>query len=727
MEILLSTRRASLCALMTGAVWIIGGLSSTAIAEEAASQDDPSILEKVTVMDSAISPYTVDQSGSATKLSLSLRDTPQSITIITRERLDDQNLLTLRDVLDDAPGIYSYQYDTERVLFSARGFVIDSLQYDSVPAVYSFNTSSIDEWLDTALYERIEIVRGATGLMSGAGNPAAAINLVRKHASSKEREMQLKATAGSWNNYRAEADFSTPLNAEGSIRGRVVGVYQDRESYQDLYQAQSMVAYGVVDVDLAENTHASVGFDYQEKKPDSNTWGSFPMYLGDGTAADWSRSVTTSTDWAFWDRRKKTAFAELTHAFKNGWSLRGSANWRQFDDSSKLFYVFGFPDPQTGEGLDPSAYRSTSDITETAVDIYGRGPFELFGRQHELVIGYNGSQVDASGDEYAAGELVPVPNFFQWNGSYPEPQFATEPTPVMDHDIKQNGFYTAARFELADPLKLIAGARFNTFDMDYFYLYDAVGFEYDFDKTIPYAGIIYDLNRSFSTFVSYTEIFKPQNSRDINGTYLDPIDGRSFEVGIKGEHFEGRLYTALTLFQTQQNNVAGPVFDPDTGEAILLPDGTSVSRAIDGTETRGFEFEMTGELRPGWNASLSWTRYNLEDAEGNDVRTFTPRTLIRTFTTWNAPGAWSRLTLGGGVNYQSSSYTQVGTPLGGTLLNQGGVTLLSLMARYQLTPGASVQINGDNLLDKKYFVLDEYDNTYFGAPLNVSVGVSVRF
>jgi outer membrane receptor for ferric coprogen and ferric-rhodotorulic acid len=330
--------------------------------------------------------------------------------------------------------------------------------------------------------------------------------------------------------------------------------------------------------------------------------------------------------------------------------------------------------------------------------------------------------------EFAHGELASTGNFFQWDGSYPEPVFSTEATPISDRDIEQNGFYTAGRFVLADPLKLIAGVRFSTFDMDYFSLYDAAPEgQYDFDKTIPYAGLVYDLNSSFSTFVSYTEIFKPQNSRGITGAYLDPIDGRSFEAGIKGEHFAGRLNTALTLFQTRQNNVAGPVYDPETGEAVLLPDGTSVSQPIDGTKTRGFEFELSGELRPDWNASLGWTRYKLEDAEGEDVRTFVPRTLIRAFTTWKAPGAWSKLTLGGGVNYQSSSFTFVGTPDGGTTLNQGDVTLLSLMARYEVTSNASVQINGENLLDKKYFVLDEYDNTYFGAPLNVSVGVSLRF
>lgn len=687
------------------------------------------MMDKVVVTDSAVTPYTVEETAAATKLPLSLRETPQSVTVMTRERLDDQHLFSLHDVLDDTPGVYSYQYDTERVVFTSRGFTIDNLQYDGVPAVTNFNTDSLDETLDTALYDRIEIVRGATGLTTGAGSPSASVNLVRKHAVSQDVQAQFSATAGSWNDYRVEGDVSAPLNTEGTIRGRVVSVYQDRESYQNLYSAKKTVFYGIIDADLAQNTHASLGVDYQNYQPQSNTWGSFPLFLADGTPTDWSRSVTTATDWSFWDRKKKTLFGELTHVLENGWSVRANANWRKFDENLALFYVEGFPDPQTGEGLVPYAYRSTAGITEKALDIYASGPFNLFGRRHELVFGYNGSRADYSGLEFQHGDLPLVGNFFQWDGSYPQPVFASQGTLLTDINTRQNGFYTSARFTLAESLKLIAGARFNTFDTDYYYLYDspANGFDYDHQKTIPYAGLIYDFNPDFSAFASYTAIFKPQNARDVNGVFLDPIDGRSFEVGVKGEHLDGRLNTALTLFETRQNNIAETVIDPETGAPQLLADGIAASYPIDGTKTRGFEFEATGQLRQGWNASLGWTRYKLEDAEGADVRTFVPRTLIRGFTTWNVPGAWNKLTVGGGINYQSSSHTQVPSPDGGATLLQTDVTLVSLMARYQLTPRASVQFNGANLLDKKYYVLDEYGNAYYGAPANVSLGVNLKF
>jgi outer-membrane receptor for ferric coprogen and ferric-rhodotorulic acid len=158
--------------------WLFSALSSVAVAADPAK--DARTLQTIRVE------ATSDATSTAAKLPLTLRETPQSVTVVSRERLDDQNLQSLQEVLDNTPGIYSYAWDTERVLFTARGFTIDNLMYDGVPAEGNFSTHSIDETIDTALFERIEIVRGATGLMTGAGSPAASIDLHRKHAQSPE-------------------------------------------------------------------------------------------------------------------------------------------------------------------------------------------------------------------------------------------------------------------------------------------------------------------------------------------------------------------------------------------------------------------------------------------------------------------------------------------------------------------------------------------------------------
>lgn len=690
-------------------------------------QKEPVQLEEI-IATAHDAPYTVDSSTAATKLPLSLRETPQSVTVVTRERLDDQNLTSLREVLDNVTGIYSDAYDSERVLFFSRGFPVDGLMVDGVPALPNFNTGTIDETIDTTPYERIEIVRGATGLMTGAGSPGASVNLVRKHADATTPRVAVDLSVGSWSNRRGEVDVSAPLNAAGSVRGRAVAVYEDRESYQALYHKKTTVLYGIVDADLSPSTTLSFGFDYQNNKPRANTWGSFPLFLADGTPADWPRSVTTATDWTFWNRRTQTVFGELHHAFDNDWQLRAVANWRRYDEDLALFYMYGFPDPVTGEGLEPSANRSKGEIVERALDVYASGPFDLFGRRHELVFGYNGSRSTNTGKEYAViGPLADPGNFFDWDGSYPNPGFSAQGDRLLDINTRQNGAYAAARLSLADPLKLIAGARYATWKTDSFYLYDDPhDSRYDYRETIPYAGLVYDLGRGFSAFASYTGIFKPQNNRDAGGHWLDPVEGRSVELGIKGEHFDGGLNTALTLFETRQDNVAAPVFDPDTGEPVRLPDGTQVSRPIDGARTRGFEIEAAGRIGEEWNVSLGWSRQLTRDADDQPVRTFIPSTLVRLFATWN-PARFERLTLGAGVNWQSRSRTFVSSPDGGTTLQQGSVALATVMARYRISPQVSLQLNANNVFDRKYYVLDEYDNTYYGTPASCTLSLRVAF
>lgn len=696
-------------------------------ADETPLQKEPVQLEGI-VATAQEAPYTVDSSTAATKLSLSLRETPQSVTVITRERLDDQNLNSLREVLDNTTGIYSNAYDSERVLFFSRGFPVDGLMVDGVPALPNFNTGAIDETVDTAPYERIEIVRGATGLMNGAGSPGASVNLLRKHADATAPRVGVDLSVGSWNDRRGEVDVSAPLNASGSVRGRAIAVYEDRESYQALYHKKTTVLYSVVDADLSPSTTLSFGFDYQNNRPRGNTWGSFPLFLADGSAADWPRSVSTAADWTFWDRRTQTVFGELHHAFDNDWQLRAVANWRRYDEDLALLYLYGFPDPVSGAGLEPSAYRSKGDIVERALDVYASGPVDLFGRRHELVLGYNGSRSRNTGKEYALIDPLADPgDFLDWNGSYPKPAFEAHGDPLTDIRTRQNGIYAAARLSLADPLKLIAGARYATWKTDSFYLYDDPhDSRYDYRQTIPYAGLVYDLGRGFSAFASYTGIFKPQNSRDAGGRWLDPVEGRSVELGIKGEHFDGGLNTALTVFETRQDNVAAPVFDPQTGAPVRLPDGTQVSRPIDGARTRGFEIEAVGRLGEAWNVSLGWSRQLTRDADGRPARTFIPATLLRLFATWR-PVQLERLTLGAGLNWQSHSRTFVGSPDVGTTLRQGGVALASVMARYQVSPQVSLQLNASNVFDRKYYVLDEYDNTYYGAPASATLSLRVDF
>lgn len=687
--------------------------------------DKATTLDAVKVKGQRAPTYTVDQSAVATRLPLSMQDTPQSVSVITEQRIEDQNLTSVRAVLDNTTGVFSSAYDTERVVFYSRGFLVENMAYDGVPIAPGINSSSADGSLDTSIYDRIEVVRGASGLLTGAGSPSALINFVRKHADSRTFQGDATVSIGSQNEKRASVDLSAPLNASGSIRGRVVATHDQGDSYLDRYSSKKDVLYGVVDADLGDNTTLSVGFDWQKSKPKGVTWGSFPVFYDDGGFIDWRRGFTSAADWSRWTNTTKTGFVDLRHEFANGWQLHALASHRETEGNSELFYVFGFPNRDTGAGVDPYAFRGLDRGRQNMLDVYASGPFEAWGREHELVVGASGSHYTKDSSEYAHGDLPAIDNFLAWNGDYPFPDFVSTADRYNLARTKQNGLYIATRMQLVDRLKLVAGARYSKWTND---TNDASAgiYHQSATKTIPYAGLIYEINPTYSAFASYTEIFDPQDNRRANGSFLDPMTGTSREVGIKGRHFDGLLNTSVTFFETRQDNVAEAI----PGET--LPDGlTQAYRPVNGTKSRGFEAEASGQLSDSWNATLGWSRFNIkgmnDDGTRAALRTALPRTLVRLFTTYTLPGSWNSVTVGGGANWQSASHALVDGPDGPTRVNQSSVMLLSAMAKYAFTPHASLQLNADNLLNRKYFVLDEYSNLYYAAPNSVTLTFNYKF
>lgn len=253
--------------------------------------------------------YTVGSTSSATGLPLSLRETPQSVTVITRQLMDDQGATSIVDVLRRTPGISVQNYDSERWEFSSRGLPITNFQYDGVntdyDGVYDYGTSSTD----MAPYDRVEIIKGATGLMTGAGDPSATVNLIRKRPTPAFKA-SVTGTVGSWDNYRSEGDVSGPLSASANVRGRLVGVHQDRSAYTDHYRSTKDIAYGIVEADLTPDTLVTVGIDQQDTRSRGASWTGFPMYYSDGSRTDFSRSFNPATDWSRRDFTNQTVFAD---------------------------------------------------------------------------------------------------------------------------------------------------------------------------------------------------------------------------------------------------------------------------------------------------------------------------------------------------------------------------------------------------------------------------------
>ena len=672
--------------------------------------------------------YTVDAASTATPLDLSPRETPQSISIITKQRMEDQNMRSLTDVVANTNGLAVHQYETSRAQFVSRGFDVNTVMIDGTPTTWEQPWSSGEIFTSLALFDRVEIVRGATGLVSGAGDPGAAINMVRKRAWSREFTATGELEVGSWNAYRAYADVQTPLNDAKTVRLRVLGEYWDRDSYVDLLSNTTKTIFGTLEADLTPNMLLTLGASRQVNDAKSSMWGGLPVWYADGGLTDWPVSKTTSADWVSWDTTYDNYFARLDYRFDNNWKVSGYFTQGNREADSYLLYTYGAPDRNTGLGLFlwPASYLVKTEQRDFSLT--ASGPFELAGRKHEAAFGYVNSRQDISQDSRpVVGGIAPgdpAPDFNTWTGNIPQPSWGS-PAFYGSGVTKQEAVYAVARFSLMDPLKLIIGGRLTNYDRtgnDIFSSPFTLNHDHEFT---PYAGVTYDFAEDYTAYASYTTIFQPQNARDIRGNLLPAITGKASEVGVKAEYFGGRLNTSAALFQIVQDNLAEATgqFIPGTNP----PEMAYV--AGKGATSKGFELEVSGELMPGWNISAGYSQFKLTNADGQDVNTIYPRKLLKLFTAYRFRGEASGLTIGGGVNWESDTYTIAVNPLGvPDRIEQGAFALVNLMARYQFTPQLSAQLNVGNVFDKKYFrMFDAYSQITYGEPRSATLSMRYTF
>ncbi|UTY59431.1 TonB-dependent siderophore receptor [Massilia sp. erpn] len=722
-------RRGALALQMALASLALGGAAHAQQAPATPARDGQT-LGLVTVTAGATGPsegsgsYTTSGSTSATGLNLSIRDTPQSVTVITRERLDDQALQTVFDVANSATGVSAKEIDSVRSYFYSRGFQIDKIQLDGIPMP---GANEGEAKADTVIYDRVEIVRGATGLMSGTGNPSASINLIRKHADSKVFAGSASLGLGSWDKRNGVVDLSSPLNKEGTIRGRVVISAEDKDNFIRLENTKKTLAYGVIDADLTPDTRLSVGFSEQRDRHRGNQWAGLPIFYSDGSRTDWDRSTTTAANWNFWNTKQRTAFATLEHRLANQWKLQLTANHRSNTGDQRLNWMDGMVDRNTGLGLEPWIIGYGVSDKQSDFGFTASGPFELLGRKHELAVGLLHGTHKTLWLSSDASVLPPIGDFRAWTGAYPEPKWAPYQTGSFTRDT-QTSAYVMARLQATDALKFIVGSRFTNWERKGDQaLWTANAFKIRHNgKITPYVGALYDLTPHTSLYASYTSIFDPQNYRDKSGAYVDPLKGKALEAGVKGELFDGKLNTSFALFQIKQDNFAIP-----DGNEVIPNTHEQAYKTTSGTKTKGYEFELSGELAPGWSASLGWSQFDSEDANGKDINTAHPHKMLKAYTKYRLPGAWSKLAIGGGVNWEGRSYAEFIDPRNGKPLQVGqdSYAVASLMAHYQFSPQLSLQVNVNNLFDKKYYAnqIDTFKNITFGAPRNVLATLKYKF
>lgn len=667
--------------------------------------------------------YTTGSANTATGLRLSARETPQSVSVVTRQQIDDQNLTDVTQVLEQTPGVVVDSMgpagsDANHIY--VRGFEVGSIQVDGFnrPDTFGFR----DDLADMVSYDRVEVVRGATGLMSGTGDPGATVNLIRKKPTFEpQRSLTLKA--GSWDTYRTELDLSGKLSDSGHVRGRLVASASDGQSHVDRQSLQKQVAYGVVEWDLTDSTMLTVGAEYQEMDNEGAGNHGFPMYNTDGSHFKPSRSFNSASDWSYHKRRGKTLFTSLDHELGNGWQLKLNAEHsrRSYDDAFATA-ASGTVNPD-GSGISTWTGRWAGEPRQTSFELSASGPFQLLSREHQLYLGASHYKAYYRSYGYPLWSFQTIDNIYTWDGSLATPSAIHTRSSRTAQDETQTGLVASVRWSLADDLALITGARVIDWQRDDLSQRLSTGSVTRTSRgesgvVTPYLGLVYDLSENWSAYASYTTIFKPQSNRTVTGSYLDPEEGVNYELGLKSEFWDKRLTAGLSVFEVRQDNLA--VADGSN----LAPDGNQAYRAESGTKTRGFEMEMAGEILPDWQVSASYTYAVIEDSDDQRLRTEVPRDTLKLFTSYRLQ-SMPQLKVGGGVRWQGAEYYKGAGPNDETF-GQDAYSIVDVMAQYAFTAQTSVSLNLNNLFDEKYYTAIG-SRGWYGTPRSATATLVYAF
>jgi outer membrane receptor for ferric coprogen and ferric-rhodotorulic acid len=648
-------------------------------------------------------------SKGATNLPMEVKDTPQSISTIDKETLRDFGATDSNDALRFGTGLTVDEWETNRTSYSTRGFDIMLTQIDGLGMTNDWGIA--ESQMDTYLFEKIELIRGANGLLTGVGTASGTINYVRKRPTSKDGgEAQL--TMGSFGQKRVALDYNKVLSKDGLWAGRLVVTHDDKDSYLRALGTERTALSAIVEGQIGLNGVLTLGLSYQDSKQRSPMWGSLTLPYADGSLAEFDVSASTSQDWTLWNNRRQSVFAEYAHTLPNNWEAKLTLNHAEGKDATKLFYAYTFTgylnDDNTG--LYGWPYRSDSSSSSDIVDVNLSGQFGAFGRQHDALFGLSHSKQKTTTWTYAGATFPVLPAFPYAGDVFTEPAWGARSV-SNDGDQNLTRLYAASRLQLTDALKGIAGINAIRLVRDGTAIYGS-GVQLNNEttqKVSPYVGLTYDLTPDALAYASYSDIFQAQDQVDINGVTLKPMKGVNAEVGLKAEWLDRKLLTNFALFSAEQRGLATVAgFNTNTQQDYYEPKDV---------KTQGFEIEASGRIGADTKVSAGFTSMSLKGPDGKDIYEWIPRRTLKLQADTRV-SAMPKLRVGSGLRWQSGVSKVAGA-------RQDAYVVVDAFAAYELTEKATLRLNVRNLADKKYIRSVTYGAIY-GAPRSAALTLEYK-
>ncbi|MDO7534125.1 TonB-dependent siderophore receptor [Acinetobacter pittii] len=659
--------------------------------------------------------YNVKNSSSATKLNIEAKETPQTINVVTRQQIEDFGLTSTRDVLKNTPGVTVSNQETERTTYMARGFEISNILTDGVGfplSGYNYNNTNPD----TYFYDRVEVVKGADSLTNAFGDPSATINNIRKRPT-QEFQASGGVSYGSWDTQRYEADVSGAIIPSGKVRGRIMGYEQTGDSYLDRYSSEKNGFAGIIEADLTDSTLLTAGYSQEQNKPNANNWGSLPLLDANGKQISYDRSYNPNPDWAHWDNETQNAFVELKQKINDLWTAKLTYNYLDTKHNSRLLYYYGYPKAD-GSGVSLTPWGGQEHQEKHAVDFNLEGTYKLFNREHEASLGYSyvrSHQQDKQSTGTINDSNVIKSTTTDWASWTPQSITWSDFTEAANYKQNINSIYAATRLHLNEDLKLLLGANYVQAESKG----ESYGspMSYSESKVSPYVGLTYNFTPEYTGYMSYTSIFRPQTGidKDTNQA-LKPIDGKSYEMGVKSSWLDDRLTGTLSVFKTEQNNYP-----------LRNSDGNPLNRKVPTSdlESQGVEVGLSGQITDNVNLSFGYAQFSIKDTKNaGEARTYNPNQTLNLLTTYTPP-VLPKLKVGAGLQWQDGIKLYDSTV--NSTIKQDAYALVNLMASYEVNDHITLQANGNNIFDKKYLNSFPDGQAFYGAPANYTVAVKFKY
>lgn len=695
---------------------VIQAISQSAWADQVATNNSSIELQNIDIQSATdietaqgpVQGYRATRSASATRTDTSLHETPQSISVVTREAVEDIGATRLQDALDYAGGVGRANNFGGQGLttFTVRGFTTGEFYRNGFPINRGYPNMP-----DANTIERLEVLRGPATTLYGRGDPGGTFNVVSKQPLA-ERSVTLGSQLNDQGMKRGTLDASGPLDDDGRFAYRLNVVGEGGDTFRDHVETERYGVTPVLSWQVDDATRITFEGDFMRNNAP----------LDRGLTRYPAQTRTASRDTFFGEKDvgklhndNNMAQIRFDHDLNADWKLGGGI--QMLDGSLKGDAIEANGLAADGRTLGRNFNYRKLEWTDRDVQLNVTGHFATGGFDHTLLAGVEYEDYDYKSIIRRSSGAVNAYTIDIFDPVYGQARPALTRTTTNDKEnLKTYAAFVQDQVALTERMKLLAGVRFERFEHDYDTFGVGVPFTNSDNAVTPRLGLTYDLTDTVAVYANTARSFKPNTGASRLGGGFKAEEGKSYEVGVKWEALDRQLSVDAALYQIEKQNVL-----------TTDPVDSTFSVAAGEVRSRGLDLNVVGNLSPEWRVMGSYAYVDAEVTKDNTLRSGTRLLNIpeQTFSLLNVyefqDGALRGLGLGAGGRYVDQRAGQTAN----TAFSMDSYTVFDLLAFYKVNEHVKLNLDVKNVFDKEYEE-GAFGNVYAypGAPRTVQVGIA---